>query len=78
MSATDLTPRERTVLDLVRAQLEAKGYPPSVRDVAAAAGLASPSSAAYVLNALEVKGWIRRDPGVPRSLRILDPDGAVS
>jgi repressor LexA len=44
-----------------------------MREIGEAAGLASPSSVKYQLEALEEKGWIRRDPSRGRALEVLSP-----
>ena len=68
-----LTPRQRRVLDVIRDALERRGYPPSMREIGKAAGLASPSSVSHQLHALEAKGYIRRDANLPRALEVLEP-----
>jgi repressor LexA len=70
-----LTPRQRRVLEVIRASVEGRGYPPSVREIGEAVGLNSPSSVAHQLKALEAKGFLRRDPNRPRAMEVLDPDG---
>ena len=57
--------------------MEQRGYPPSMREIGEAAGLASPASVKYQLEVLEEKGWIRRDPTRGRALEILLPDGSA-
>src|SRR5699024_12538507 len=55
-----LSPRQRRIMDSIRASLEAKGYPPTMREIATAVGLASPSSVKYQLRSEERrvgKGW---------------------
>lgn len=69
-----LTQRQRRILEAIRTAMEVKGYPPSMREIGDAAGLASPSSVKYQLEALEEKGWIRRDPSRGRALEILSPN----
>jgi repressor LexA len=71
--AEGLTPRQRRVLEVIRDALERRGYPPSMREIGKAAGLASPSSVSHQLHALEAKGYIRRDANLPRALEVLDP-----
>jgi repressor LexA len=71
-----LTPRQRRVLEVIRASVESRGYPPSVREIGEAVGLNSPSSVAHQLKVLEAKGHLRRDPNRPRAMEVLDPDGA--
>ncbi len=68
-----LTVRQRIVLDMIRTAIETRGYPPSMREIGEAVGLTSPSSVAHQLAALEKKGYIRRDPRLPRAMEIVDP-----
>ena len=68
-----LTQRQLKILEAIRSAMEIKGYPPSMREIGEAAGLASPSSVKYQLEALEEKGWIRRDPSRGRALEVLSP-----
>lgn len=68
-----LTPRQAKILVAIKRAMEANGYPPSMREIGEAAGLASPSSVKYQLEALEEKGFIRRDPSRGRALEVLLP-----
>ncbi len=71
-----LTPRQHDVLDLVRAGVRTHGYPPSVREMAAALQLSSPSTVKHHLDSLERAGYLRRDPRRPRALELasdIDP-----
>ncbi|MEY3455734.1 MAG: hypothetical protein RLZZ92_854 [Actinomycetota bacterium] len=68
-----LTSRQLKILQAIKSAMEEKGYPPSMREIGEAAGLASPSSVKYQLEALETKGWIRRDPSRGRALEVLTP-----
>jgi repressor LexA len=72
-AAPGLTARQRRVLDVIRDAIERRGYPPSMREIGEAAGLASPSSVAHQLKTLEQRGYIRRDPHRPRALEVLAP-----
>ncbi len=71
-----LTSRQLKILQAIKNAMEERGYPPSMREIGEAAGLASPSSVKYQLEALEAKGWIRRDPSRGRALEVLSPDDA--
>ena len=71
--ADGLTVRQRIVLDMIRTAVETRGYPPSMREIGEAVGLMSPSSVAYQLNALEKKGYLRRDARLPRAMEIVEP-----
>ncbi|MDI2128647.1 transcriptional repressor LexA [Yinghuangia seranimata] len=70
-----LTPRQSRVLEVIRASVEARGYPPSMREIGEAVGLSSTSSVAHQLMALERKGYLRRDPHRPRAYEVRSPDG---
>lgn len=74
-SGTDaLTARQRLVLDTIRASVEQRGYPPSMREIGEAVGLTSPSSVKHQLTVLERKGYLRRDPNRPRAIEVVHPD----
>ena len=74
VDATGLTPRQRRVLEVIRAAIEQRGYPPSIREIGSAVGLTSSSSVAHQLKVLEQRGYLRRDPHRPRALEVLLPD----
>ena len=61
-----LTPRQRLVLETITAEIAAHGYPPTMREIGDAVGLTSSSSVSHQLQALERKGFLRRDPTTPR------------
>src|SRR3984885_8594211 len=65
-----LTPRQRTILDVIRASVSSRGYPPSIREIGDAVGLTSTSSVAHQLRTLERKGYLRRDPNRPRAVDV--------
>jgi repressor LexA len=69
-----LTARQRMILNVIRDSVEHRGYPPSMREICDAAGLASTSSVSHQLAVLEQKGFIRRDPNRPRALDVRSPD----
>jgi repressor LexA len=72
-----LTPRQRTILDVIRASVTSRGYPPSIREIGDAVGLTSTSSVAHQLRTLERKGYLRRDPNRPRAVDIrVSDDGS--
>ncbi|MCM3738962.1 transcriptional repressor LexA [Oceanobacillus luteolus] len=72
---TKLSKRQQMILDFIKEEVNEKGYPPSVREIAVAVGLASSSTVHGHLERLEAKGYIRRDPTKPRAIEILDLDG---
>ncbi len=63
---------QQKILDFIKAEIEDKGYPPSVREICAAVGLRSTSTVHAHLNHLEEQGLIRRDSTKPRALEVLD------
>lgn len=71
-----LTKRQREILTFVQRHTETHGYPPSVREIGQAMGLTSSSTVHSHLEALERKGYLRRDPSKPRALEILRTNGA--
>lgn len=66
-----LTLRQRRILEMIKDTVETRGYPPSIREMGDAVGLASSSSVAHQLKVLESKGFLRRDPNRPRALEVL-------
>ncbi|GEL04040.1 transcriptional repressor LexA [Rummeliibacillus sp. G93] len=64
--------RQDDILEFIKEEVRTKGYPPSVREIGEAVGLASSSTVHGHLNRLESKGLIRRDPTKPRAIEILD------
>ncbi|MEH7613602.1 transcriptional repressor LexA [Gottfriedia acidiceleris] len=66
-----LSKRQAEILAYIKDEVKIKGYPPSVREIAEAVGLASSSTVHGHLERLEQKGYIRRDPTKPRAIEIL-------
>lgn len=64
--------RQHDILNFIKDEVRTKGYPPSVREIGEAVGLASSSTVHGHLARLESKGLIRRDPTKPRAIEILD------
>lgn len=69
---TDISTRQREILDYIRDTVADRGYPPSVREIGEAVGLSSPSTVHSHLSTLEATGHLRRDPTKPRAIEILD------
>src|SRR5699024_10299842 len=64
--------RQQMIVDFIKSEVDVKGYPPSVREIAKAVDLASSSTVHGHLERLENKGYIRRDPTKPRAIEIID------
>lgn len=71
---TKVSKRQEAILAFIKEEVRTKGYPPSVREIGEAVGLASSSTVHGHLARLESKGFIRRDPTKPRAIEILDQD----
>lgn len=75
--ATKLSNRQQAILDFIRSEVREKGYPPSVREIGEAVGLASSSTVHGHLDRLEKKGFIRRDPTKPRAIELLGDEDEI-
>ena len=73
---TKLSKRQQDILDFIKEEVRQKGYPPSVREIGEAVGLASSSTVHGHLSRLESKGLIRRDPTKPRAIEIMNSEEA--
>ena len=74
--ARKITKRQQQIYDFIRSYQLEKGYPPSVREMAAAVGLSSPSTVHAHLSALEERGLIKRDATKPRAIEVFNEDGS--
>ncbi|MEZ5122381.1 MAG: transcriptional repressor LexA [Solirubrobacterales bacterium] len=68
----DLTKRQQEIFDFIKQYSNKHGYPPTVRDIGKAVGLASSSTVHAHLANLERIGLLRRDPSKPRAIELLD------
>jgi repressor LexA len=68
----DLTKRQQEIFDFIKRYSAKYGYPPTVRDIGTAVGLASSSTVHAHLANLERLGLLRRDPTKPRAIELLD------
>lgn len=66
-----LTERQRQTLQYIADTVTERGYPPSVREICEALGLASSSTVHSHMQALQRKGYIRIDPTKPRAIEVL-------
>ena len=62
-----LTPRRRQIVEIIDDSVRRNGYPPSMREIGEAVGLASTSSVSYQLSVLEQEGYLSREAGRPRT-----------
>lgn len=66
-----LTARQRTIVEMIQTALAERGYPPSMREIGDACGLASLSSVTHQLSRLQELGYLRRVPGKPRAMEVI-------
>ncbi len=70
-TAKPLTERQRRIVDMIQMSLSERSYPPSMREIGDAVGLASLSSVTHQLARLQDLGYVRRDPGKPRAMEVI-------
>jgi len=73
MAVKSLSPKQERIINFVTEFLHDKGYPPTIRDIAAGCGISSTSVVAYNLNKLEQAGYIRRHSDISRGIKFLTP-----
>ncbi|MDD2421271.1 MAG: transcriptional repressor LexA [Heliobacteriaceae bacterium] len=66
-----LTPKEQAVLNLIKQNIQERGFPPSVREIGRNMNWASTSTVHVYLKRLEKKGIIRKDALKPRAITVL-------
>jgi repressor LexA len=70
MTDNQLTERQQEILRFIERTVGERGYPPSVREIGEAVGLASPSTVHSHLHTLQRLGYLRRDPTKPRAIEV--------
>jgi repressor LexA len=75
---SDLTQRQRAILDYIKSTHADRGYPPSVREIGEAVGLQSPSSVHAQLGTLVDKGYLKKDPSRPRAIVVRGDTAAAA
>jgi repressor LexA len=63
-----LTPRQQQVLDFIAAYIDDHGYPPTMREIAEHIGVVGNATAIFHLEALERKGYLKRESGSSRGI----------
>jgi repressor LexA len=75
MSNDNLSTRQTKILDFIEKFINEHGYPPTIREIGEAVGIASTSVVNYNLNKLVERGYIEREPEVSRGLRLAGFNG---
>lgn len=68
MAEASLTGKRRRMLEYIAESIRERGYPPSVREIGVAVGLASSSTVHAHLKVLQRDGYLKRDPDRPRAI----------
>ena len=74
VSRPKISKRQQSIYDFICMYTRAHGYPPSVREIGSAVGLASPSTVHMHLKTLEERGYIHRDSKKPRTIEVVDSE----
>ena len=72
MTRGKISKRQQSIYDYICSYTKNHGYPPSVREIGTAVGLASPSTVHMHLKTLEERGYIHRDSKKPRTIEVVD------
>ncbi|MBP2027051.1 repressor LexA [Acetoanaerobium pronyense] len=67
----DLNQKQVSILLYIKEELQKRGYPPSVREIASALNIKSTSTVHSHLNKIEEKGYIKKDPTKPRAIEVI-------
>ena len=73
MANKSISLKQERIINFVTEFLQDKGYPPTIRDIAAGCGISSTSVVAYNLDKLEQAGYIRRHSDISRGIEFLSP-----
>lgn len=74
----ELSDRQIRILEVLGSFQSKFGYPPSIREICDKANISSTSVVNYYLDQLEEMGYIERDEGVSRGIRLLKPAGSLA
>jgi repressor LexA len=75
--AETLSGKRLQILDVIEVSLQERGYPPSVREIGEAVGLASSATVHTHLAVLQREGYLVRDPTKPRAIQVRRDPGAA-
>ena len=76
MARDKLSKRQMAIYEYICSYTKERGYPPSVREIGAAVGLASPSTVHMHLKVLQERGLIKRDSKKPRTIEVVSDSPA--
>jgi repressor LexA len=70
MAIKSLSPKQERIINFITEFLHDRGYPPTIRDIAAGCGISSTSVVTYNLNKIEQAGYIRRHSDISRGIEL--------
>ena len=70
MATRTLTARQQRVYDFISNKIRSQGFGPTIREITDEFGWKSPTAALAHLQALEKKGYIKREPNISRSIQL--------
>lgn len=73
----ELTKKQATALECIKTFIQQRGYSPTTRELAEALGYQSSSSVHALLDKLAEKGYISKESGGPRTIRLLKDEDAT-
>ena len=73
MATKPLSTKQERIINFVTGFLHGRGYPSTIRDIAAGCGISATSVVAYNLKTLEQAGYIRRHSDISRGIKFLTP-----
>jgi len=71
MTRRAISPKQKRILQFIRKFIEARGYPPTVRDIVSGCKISSTSVVSYNLAKLEATGYIRRHADISRGIELV-------
>ena len=77
MARDKLSKRQEAIYEFICDYTKDRVYPPSVREIGSAVGLASPSTVHMHLKVLQERGYIKRDSKKPRTIEVVSTSSEV-
>jgi repressor LexA len=71
-----LTGRQQEILQFIQRFIDERGFPPTLREIGQGVGITAPSTVFTHVTALTEAGWLEREEGKPRAMRVTEPDEA--
>lgn len=72
-----LSEKQNKILEYIKSFIKNNGYPPSIREIGEAFKLKSTATVYGHLDRIEKKGFIKRQYGISRSIRVIETNGEI-